>query len=53
MAAETIDEAIKDYGIKAGKSKTEDVPLVGSDYYTKSFYIHMIQDFKLPEHVGC
>ncbi|KAI9016763.1 FAD dependent oxidoreductase-domain-containing protein [Hyaloraphidium curvatum] len=53
MAEETIDVAVKDFGVGGKKkSKTEETPLVGAEYYNRTFYVHLIQEHKLPENVA-
>lgn len=57
MAAEAVDACLAEFPLSSGggprpKSRTENVPLVGADYYDRNFYIHLIQEYKLPESVA-
>jgi glycerol-3-phosphate dehydrogenase len=53
MAAETIDEAIKEFGLKPARDcSTERVKLIGSHGYSKTMFIRLIQQFGLETEVA-
>ncbi|WWC58421.1 uncharacterized protein I303_100961 [Kwoniella dejecticola CBS 10117] len=53
MAEETVDAAIKEYGLKPnGPSTTEHIKLVGGHAWTKTMYIKLIQQFGLETEVA-
>lgn len=43
MAEETVDRAIQEFKLNAGKCETERVRLVGSDGWSKTMFIRLIQ----------
>lgn len=53
MAEETIDAAIKEFGLKAnGPSQTDHIKLIGGHAWTKTMYIKLIQQFGLETDVA-
>ncbi|KAG0253861.1 mitochondrial glycerol-3-phosphate dehydrogenase [Mortierella polycephala] len=53
MAAETIDEAIKEFNLKPARDCTTDrVKLIGSHGYSKTMFIRLIQQFGLETEVA-
>ncbi|WWC86090.1 uncharacterized protein L201_000961 [Kwoniella dendrophila CBS 6074] len=53
MAEETVDAAIKEYGLKPnGPSTTEHIKLVGGHAWSKTMYIKLIQQFGLETEVA-
>ncbi|KAL7423798.1 mitochondrial glycerol-3-phosphate dehydrogenase [Cryptotrichosporon argae] len=53
MAEETVDAAIKEYGLKAnGPSQTHRIKLVGGHAWSKTMYIKLIQQFGLETEVA-
>ncbi|KAK7677701.1 hypothetical protein QCA50_019253 [Cerrena zonata] len=54
MAEETVDEAVKVFGLesKAGKCVTEDLRLVGSHGWSRNMFIGLIQRFGLETEVA-
>lgn len=52
MAEETIDEAVKIFGLKTdGKSQTEKVKLLGSHGWSKLMFVKLIQQVSTPVHL--
>ncbi|KAF9312906.1 mitochondrial glycerol-3-phosphate dehydrogenase, partial [Podila horticola] len=53
MAAETIDEAIKEFNLKPTREcSTERVKLIGSHGYSKTMFIRLIQQFGLETEIA-
>lgn len=53
MAAETIDEAIKEFNLKPTRDcSTERVKLIGSHGYSKTMFIRLIQQFGLETEIA-
>lgn len=53
MAAETIDEAIKEFNLKPSREcSTERVKLIGSHGYSKTMFIRLIQQFGLETEIA-
>ncbi|KAK8865817.1 hypothetical protein IAR55_000964 [Kwoniella newhampshirensis] len=53
MAEETVDAAIKEFGLVAtGRSQTDHIKLVGGHGWTKTMYIKLIQQFGLETEVA-
>ncbi|WWC99511.1 hypothetical protein V866_006414 [Kwoniella sp. B9012] len=53
MAEETVDAAVKEYGLKPnGPSTTEHIKLVGGHAWSKTMYIKLIQQFGLETEVA-
>lgn len=53
MAEETVDEAIKEYGLKPnGPSQTDHIKLIGAHGWSKTMYIKLIQQFGLETEVA-
>ncbi|KAG0048175.1 mitochondrial glycerol-3-phosphate dehydrogenase [Gryganskiella cystojenkinii] len=53
MAAETIDEAIKEFGLNPTRGcTTERVKLIGSHGYSKTMFIRLIQQFGLETEIA-
>ncbi|WVF70763.1 hypothetical protein IAT40_005557 [Kwoniella sp. CBS 6097] len=53
MAEETVDAAVKEYGLKPnGRSQTDHIKLVGGHAWSKTMYIKLIQQFGLETEVA-
>lgn len=53
MAEETVDAAIKEFGLKpTGPSQTAHIKLIGGHAWTKTMYIKLIQQFGLETDVA-
>ena len=53
MAEETVDAAIKEFGLLAtGPSQTDHIKLIGGHAWTKTMYIKLIQQFGLETEVA-
>ncbi|KAK4687415.1 glycerol-3-phosphate dehydrogenase, partial [Tremellales sp. Uapishka_1] len=53
MAEETVDAAIKEFGLKStGRSQTDHIKLIGGHAWSKTMYIKLIQQFGLETEVA-
>ena len=53
MAEETVDAAIKEYGLRStGPSQTDKIKLLGAHAWSKTMYIKLIQQFGLETEVA-